>query len=196
MRSHRKFRFLDFGIVGNFRTRKIVGFSVSKPATHFTLNMGGKSGVFDVHRTDEMSGVHETLYAMDSSVLPSLFQEIYTKIGPEKFLDIVRRLSIGWMHHNQIGFVTVSLPSELATQESDIEFDQESIRQRVSVPLWLDEIYDVTDHPVFLFKARRGRKPQWIGIAFKVPRPEKRDLLLWVKFRDLSKVVAKMTADC
>src|SRR5580692_2788304 len=115
-------------MVTNARTKKIVGFSATKPGAHVTFNFGGKSGIIDVHKTSEtVLGDRQTLYAIRSEDLPLLLTEIAAQFPLERFLSLVRPLRVGWLHHHHIGFIT-GMFRHTDDGESDVLITEDDLR--------------------------------------------------------------------
>src|SRR5438445_143745 len=93
----------DFAI--EFRGDKIVFVAKSAGAAkHYTLEAGFKSGIIDLHETQEAGDGqdrHRTLFAMRRDELATLLGAASPMI-PE-LLSLLRPLRLGWLKHRNIG---------------------------------------------------------------------------------------------
>lgn len=176
----------DFAI--EFRPDKIVAFRKSS-GDHYTLHVGGKSRVLDIHHTwrdaagDEH---HQTVFAMrHEHILPLLGEWSSLLTG----LRLLRPLRLGWLGRHGIGVVWGLDP--VATQEiarvtrkrsrrKRLVVDEEKLRSTVYVPEYLEEVRDSPDGAFSLFKGDRK-----IGVGFKATDQFGNTRLYWFKLHDL-----------
>jgi hypothetical protein len=196
---------LPYGAVGfegeefavEFRGDKIVFVSkapgggrqeVEEKEKHYTFQAGSDSGVIDLHETQtgrDGRKQHQTLFALRHDDLPAMFGDLATMV-PE-LLGLLRPLRLGWLKHRNIGIARGIDPvndEDIAAvtrkRRRRLKLDWQLYEQNVSVPEFLDEVYDFPDGNFALF--HRSRK---IGIGFKQTDGEGVVRLFWIKRRDL-----------
>jgi hypothetical protein len=190
---------LDLGdVVIEFRqeTRKIIALHKAS-GDHYTMQAAPRSGIIDVHRTwrdQEGTARHQTIFAMHGHQLVPLLQELSWVFV--EFLRLVRRLRVGWLHHRHITIVRGLEPTthdEIAAVTSAhrkhkkrLVFDEERFTAQVTVPEFLDEIWEWLDGAFSLL--HRNRK---IGIAIRGTDRAGQVHLVWIKLRDLRRFVAQ-----
>jgi len=156
---------------------------------HFTLNLGGKSGIVDAHLTDPTAAQsHRTLFAIDQTHLDELLSQAATHM--DGFLRAlvrrtVRRVRPGWLGHHGM----LILP--LWTAEADWEalgkrvrkkwkLDQQLMRERLVRGLGRDDLLAAKDGPFLLFRGRQSGSEIY-GVVFKETDECGRVHLFWFK---------------
>src|SRR3989442_13943070 len=90
---------------------KIVFSSGKTPGVHYTINLGGKSGVFDVHKTTEVpERSYETLGACKPEEFIAALEPVALKLVGELHTAL-RPLRLGWLHHNHIDIFSGLFPN-------------------------------------------------------------------------------------
>ncbi len=195
-RVRRRLRLGDIGLAANSQTKKLVIYSQANRGRHVTLNLGGKSGIIDMHVTEELGDrLHETLIAIKSRDLPSLCDELGRQVPPERFFALLRPLRLGWLHHRHIGFLTGVFHVD-HDGHSKVSTTADDLVRLARIPSMLEEIYEVPDQVMPLVEFRRGKPGRWIGLAYKVKNPSGEILLFWVKLRNLARLADQLIREC
>ena len=186
----------DFAI--EFRGDKIVFAAKSAgPAKHYTLEAGFKTGVIDLHETQDVSDGqerHRTLFAMRRDELAALLG-VASPMIPE-LLILLRPLRLGWLKHRDIGIARgIDLVSDddiaavTRKHKRRLALDAELYRQNLFFPEYLEDVYDFPDGNFTLI--HRGRN---IGMGFKQTDAAGNIRLFWIKRRDLMRFGNKWQA--
>jgi hypothetical protein len=118
-------------------------------------------------------------------IIPRLIQDLIAGI---------RRLRLGWLHHNNIRILCGLFPSDsnpaIKAQGSVLALSGDSLPFRW--PEYLEDVYDDPDESFALFKIRRGHPPEFIGVGFKRFGPNNQPTLYWIKRSDLTRSTYKI----
>ena len=175
---------------------KIVFSSKTIPDVHYTVNLGGKSGVFDIHKTTvgKDGNTYETIGA-------ARLEELIVSLGPvtaqlvSELLAARRRLKLGWLHHNYIGIVSGLFPDinspAINIKGSTLELSADSMSGQVRWVEYLEEVFEIPDEAFALFKVSRKQQPKFVGVGFKQLIPNRSPVLYWIKIRDLRRWIAR-----
>jgi hypothetical protein len=177
----------DFAI--EFRGDKVVFVAKSAgPAKHYTLEAGFKTGVIDLHETQDVPDGqerHRTLFAMRRDELAALLS-VASPMIPE-LLSLVRPLRLGWLKHRNIGIARGLEPvsdTDIAAvtrkRRKRLTLDADLYEKNVFVPEYLEDVYAFPDGNFSL--VHHGRP---LGLGFKKTTADGRVLLFWIKRRDL-----------
>lgn len=111
-----------------------------------------------------------------------------------EFLRLVRPLRLGWLAHHDIGVVRGLDPAtdeDIAavtlrrSRRKRLVIDEERWRKNISIPEYLEEVWEFPDGAFSLF--HRNRK---IGIGIKATDRDGGKHLYWMKLRDLRRFSA------
>src|ERR1017187_3077933 len=154
----------DFAI--EFRGDKVVFVAKSAgPAKHYTLEAGFKTGVIDLHETQDVPDGqerHRTLFAMRRDELAALLS-VASPMIPE-LLSLVRPLRLGWLKHRNIGIARGLEP----VSDADIAAVTRKRRKRLTLDA---DLYEKNVFvPEYLLSLLRPLRLGWlkhrnIGIA-------------------------------
>lgn len=184
----------------SFQPDKIVFTSKDQGDIHYTLHLGGKSGLIDFHETTRDADgqkQYRTLFSMRRQDFEQLLREIALP-AIQALTGILRPLRLGWLHHRSITVVTGLLPTEQEIpvitkmrKKRRLAIDEQAFISNVRAPEFLEEILNGPDR-VFTLITMKHRIPRQIGFGFKVTRPSGTPQLFWVKMSDLSAVVQRL----
>lgn len=158
---------------------------------HYTLQSGTQSGIIDLHRTWTSDGEtkHETLFAIKHDRLPALLNA-FAPLAYDVF-RLLRPLRVGWLHRHGIGIVHGLEPTtdeQLAAvttkRKRRLVANEERWQAAITVPEFLDDVYDFPDGAFSLFKGNNK-----IGIGFKNTDENGQTRLRWLKITDLNKLM-------
>ncbi len=184
---------IEFGnVVIEFRGDKVVVLAKDR-GEHYTLHVGHKSGILDVHRTwRDPAGIerHQTLFAMRHADLPAFLNEFASMTTG--IVRLLRRLRLGWLYRHGIGIVRgleplsdgdIAAVTRRRLGRKRLVIDEDKIQADVQVPEYLDEVWDFPDGAFSLFDG--GRR---IGIGIKATDHAGFGRLFWFKLSDVTKL--------
>ena len=143
---------------------------------HFTLHLGPRSGILDIHRTriaEDGSKMHTALYSISRVNLAALFESV-APAAISSLRGLLRRLRPGWMARRRVGAVLgllpedVDLPRVTTVRRRKLVVDPERLAAQMRIPERLEELYDLEDGASFtLFACRNPGSPRRLGMGVK-----------------------------
>lgn len=170
---------------------------------HLTVQFGAHSGVLDIHKKStaaDGSSQYVTLFTIPRDNLLAMLQEFGIPVLRAQ-MRALRRLRPGWMAKRRVGVVVglsiseSQISSEISTitklRRQKLVVDPERLADRVWVPEFLDDLYDLPDGQTFtLLSCRKQRNHQRnhrvLGFGFKFTDGIGRPRLVWVPKRRVS----------
>ncbi len=156
---------------------KIVFSSKTIPDVHYTVNLGGKSGVFDIHKTTvgKDGNTYETIGAARPEDLIVSLEPVTAQLVSE-LLAARRPLKLGWLHHNYIGIVSGLFPDinspAINKKGSTLELSADSMSGQVRWLEYLEEVYEIPDEAFALFKGSPKTATEICWCWFQAADPE------------------------
>jgi hypothetical protein len=195
------FKGIDFGkFAVSVQPNKIILSPKDQGDIHYTVHLGGASGILDVHQTwkDAKGGKqYRTIFAMQKADLQALLCEIALP-AINQLTGIVRKLRVGWLHHRRIGILAGVIPTEdelgkitKMTKKRRLAVDEDAFAANIRAPKFLDDVLSNPDCIFTLMAVRRG-VPNPIGFGYKVTAPNGRTRLFWTKMSDMSTVINQL----
>lgn len=177
-----------------FQGDKIV-FGSRTSTEYYTLEFGSRSGIIDLHKT-YLGGlgnkIHEPVGAIEVKAIPKLAEELSSPLI-DSLKNLVRRTSIGWFSHRNIGIVKGPYSNERDLnkvlrlgKKKRLIVDKQLVLDQIEIPEYLDDVFEYPDGMFRLISCRR-RRTRGIGFLYKVTLPDGTPHLFWVKDRDLTR---------
>lgn len=195
---------LGFAVLVVARDKLVI--SVKGMPEHFTVHLGPKSGVVDIHRTmqsaDSPQPRYTTLYKIRHQDFESMMQAL-TPAVKAILKDVVRPLRLRWMRQRKATAIVGVPPSEsvarrlMAKHQGKIGLDRCLVadywRSSVWLPNELEDLYRLGDGVLFTVIARRGRVFRKLGVGFVVRDRAGQPWLKWVSDQKVQLAFAEIT---
>lgn len=185
-----KLTVLDFGELVLVVTRdgKLI-VAPKKSDKHLTINVGGRSGILDVHVTTQgVTSVHESLGGLRSADLASIFEAVVDDLKPELpsiVRRVIRRVRFGWLRHHGILVFPFLFEEEqllgLGTVQGRRWTAVEGLfAERLAQPLSRDQVERSSANAFLLYK-RGARDETPYGALFKLPMDDGTFRFCWFR---------------
>lgn len=167
---------------------------------HFTLHPGHKSGVIDVHKTDECvpkdhPAKHETLAAVAKKDIVDKIRQMGMGYVQE-LLNLLRPIRLGWIARRRLGVIAFPTDAELnrvsafRLKSTPVE-DTEFLHSWMRMPEFIDEILELPNGAFLLFDCRKASSPLY-GVLLRHKDSRGAVRLLWARFSDLLRWSARL----
>jgi len=170
---------------------------------HITLHSGGQSGMLDIHKkrtAPDGSVAYVRLFTISHEKLAEMLQVIAVPML-QASTSALRRLRPGWMAKRRVGvvvggsFAESDIPAITKLRRRKLVIDQERLAARLSVPEYLDDLYELPDgHTFTLFSCKKHRDPRMLGLGFKFTDGTGRRWLVWLPRRRVNQAFKQISA--
>lgn len=169
---------------------------------HYTLHLGPRSRVIDLHKTTlRADGASErvTLFSITHERLLAMMEELAQPLG-DLLLGLARPLNPIRMEKRHVGAVVGLLPTWADTaavgrvRHRKFAIDPRKLAARTWAPDFIDELYDLDGKIFTLFLIQRNRAPRKIGYGFSVTDGRRQRRLLWIPDRYAAEVLQRGSA--
>jgi hypothetical protein len=189
------------GLTVKFLPSGKVIFKLKGETSHFTLHPGRRSGVIDLHKTDELAPArdaskYQTIGKISQAELITRLSAIGPHLIPE-LLRLIRPIRLGWIMRRRLGIGPAFPPDSALTRISGIRVRPGNAALSEPFKSWMQppEFYDeVLQHPgkaFYLFDCRKTNPSTPYGLLFTYREPHRAVQMKWIKYGDLLKWAAK-----